>query len=188
VRTNSDLYQALTSIGAAAPAGRSLAEYLRGFWFLAHDHGGQSGLAASTFVGLLAAALAGGPAFEPAWSREDLRVPAGTDPFTAWSRTVRAQVCDLRELAADGLYRNRSRHRGVMAPRPHGSGARSTPARWVNFEIGSYLESGAVGAFGGWRPEFEGARVDVPPPEPTPVEHLTWHDLARFAVCGQLRE
>jgi hypothetical protein len=190
LRTNSDLYRAVVGLGRSEPARhRALEEYLRALWSLGYDHCDDQSLTVSGFVELLATALtAPVPPFDPAWAREDLTLVEGTDPFTDWARTLRTQICDLRELTEAGLYENASRYLGVDAPRPAGTGPRSTSPRWYNFDIAAYLESGAEGAFGGWRPEFDDAVVDGQPDDPSPVDKVTWPELARFTVCGQQYE
>lgn len=81
------------------------------------------------------------------------------------------------------------------APRPPGSGARATPARWYNFDPATYLECAVAGSLGGWD-AGDGARVPLPtgPGEPPArsyvrtITTMTWDDLARIAVCGQMYE
>jgi hypothetical protein len=190
LRTNSDLYRAVVSLGRSEPARRrSLEEYLRALWSAGYDHCDDEKLSVEQFVDLLGAALEGPvPPFDRVWTREDLTIVDGADAFTVWARTLRTQICDLRELTAAGLYENPSRYLGVDAPRPPGTGPRSTSPRWYNFDIAAYLESGAEGAFGGWRPEFDDAVVDGAPDDPSPVDAVTWNELAEFTICGQQYE
>ena len=207
MRTNSDLYQAVANLGESEAArARPLAEYLRAFWSVGCDFMDRTMLTPIEMVGMIEAAITEpAPSFEEQWLREDLTedVPG----FAGWARVVRAQVCDLHEMTAAGLYNNPSRYHGVDAPRPYGAGSRLTPVRWLNFEVPTYLEAGVDGAFGGWRPEFDGASAGVTVegvmtdgrliegvtverdrPNPTPLGKLTWDDLTRFARCGQTHE
>lgn len=190
LRTNSDLYLTVVALGESDLAKqRSLDEYLRAFWSAGYDYCDAEELTLSEFVELVTRALDGpAPPFERYWAREDLSVTDGDDPFTVWARTLRAQICDLRELTAAGLYENSNRYLGVRAPRPHGVDRRPIPERWCNFDITSYLECGVEGSFGGWRPEFDGALVDTEPGDSRPLDRLTWTDLTRFTVCGQSYE
>ncbi|HEV2089385.1 MAG TPA: hypothetical protein VGR21_13845 [Cryptosporangiaceae bacterium] len=185
MRTNSDLYLALRALGQSnAGRRRPLEEYLRAFWWLGYERCDTELFHADDLVALAEGALsAEAPPPDRAWAQEDLgdEVPDG---FAGWSRILRAQICDLGELAKSG---GRSRPLvGVTAPRA--AGRRPTGASWVNLDVPSYLEGGAQGAFGGWRPEFDDAEVDVDPPAPVPLWPLGWHDLTVFAVCGQSYE
>jgi hypothetical protein len=190
LRTNSDLYRAVVDLGRSEPAvRRSLEEYLRALWTAGYDHCDAPTLSVGTFVELLENALeAPVPVFDPSWTREDLTIVTGADDFTIWSRTLRTQICDLREMAQNGIYQHKARYLGVDAPRPPASGPRSTSPRWYNFDIAAYLECGAEGAFGGWRPEFDDAVVDGQPDDPSPVDAITWAQLTQFSVCGQSYE
>ncbi len=182
MRTNSDLYLALRELGQRASARRPLEEYLRAFWSLGYERCDTEVFGAGDLVTLAESALlAEAPAPDGAWAREDLgdEVPDG---FAGWSRVLRAQICDLGELAGADV----APLWGATAPRA--SGRRPTTASWVNLEVASYLEGGAQGAFGGWRPEFDNAEVDAEPVAPMPLRPLGWHDLTLFAVCGQSYE
>jgi hypothetical protein len=190
LRTNSDLYLAVVTLGKSEPAQlRTLDEFLRAFWLAGYDHREQGSLSPAEFLGLLTTALDGPvPAFDPFWAKEDLSLTDGVDAFTIWARTLRAQICDIRELSVAGLYQNLNRHHGVTAPRPNGVEQRPTPVTWYNFDVPSYLECGVEGSFGGWRPEFDGAVVDGEPCEPLQLSRLTWTELTKFTVCGQSYE
>lgn len=190
LRTNSDLYLAVVTLGKSEPAQRrTLDEYLRAFWLAGYDYREQATLALSDFLVLLDAAMHGAvPPFDPFWAKEDLSHTDGVDGFTIWARTLRAQICDIRELAEGGLYENPNRHHGVTAPRPLGVEQRPIPERWCNFDVTSYLECGVEGAFGGWRPEFDGAVVDGEPCEPRQLERLSWDEMTTFTICGQSYE
>jgi hypothetical protein len=84
------------------------------------------------------------PPFDQSWERER---------EISWQETLRRQVIDLRELEQSGDLADEQRYFGIDAPRG---------GRWYNFEVGSYLECGVEGAFGGWTPEENGGRVLVP--------------------------
>lgn len=190
LRTNSDLYLAVVALGKSEAAqSRTLDEYLRAFWLAGYDHRDLDTLPLADFICLLGTALDGPvPPFDPFWAKEDLSHTDGVDAFTVWARILRAQICDIRELTAAGLYDNPNRHHGVTAPRPYGVPHRPIPDRWCNFDITSYLECGVEGAFGGWRPEFDGAVVDGDPGEPLKLDRLTWADITKFTICGQSYE
>jgi hypothetical protein len=190
LRTNSDLYLAVVALGESEPAQRrTLDEYLRALWLLGYEYDRSEALTPVEFLDLLGIALDSPvPPFDRFWTKEDLSDTEGLDDFTIWARTLRAQICDLHELAAGGLYENPNRHHGVTAPRPYGVQHRPIPVRWCNFDVASYLECGVEGAFGGWLPEFDGAVVDSHPSEPLQLDRLTWSDITRFSICGQSYE
>ncbi len=190
LRTNSDLYLAVVALGESEPAQRrSLDDYLRAFWSAGYDHREAEALSPGQFLDLLGTAMDGPvPPFDPFWAREDLSHTDGVDAYTVWARTLRAQICDLRELTEDGVYEDPNRHHGVLAPRPFGVELRPIPERWCNFDVTAYLECGVEGAFGGWLPEFDGAIVDSEPGEPLQLDRLTWADITKFTICGQSYE
>ncbi|MFI5955397.1 hypothetical protein [Cryptosporangium sp. NPDC051539] len=186
VRTNSDLYLAMSQVGSSAR--RPLGEFLRAWWSTGYDHADEKALEPSALVEWVRAALeTPAPPYERYWAREDLDLDL-LDGFSAWSRVIRAQVCDLEELEASGMLRTQASYLGLDAPRPAGSGRRPTSRRWFNLDVASYLESGVIATVGGWRPEFEGAVVDQVPPEPLLIGAFDWTDLTRFAVGGQTHQ
>ncbi|TQS43143.1 hypothetical protein FL583_20035 [Cryptosporangium phraense] len=186
MRTNSDLYLAMSRVGSAAR--RPLAEFLRAWWSTGYDYADSKALEPLELVGWVRDALvAPAPPYERYWAREDLDLEA-LDGFSAWSRVIRAQVCDLEEMASAGVLRTQASYLGLDAPRPPGAGRRPTPPRWFNLDVASYLESGVMATVGGWRPEFEDAVVDVEPPEPLEIGAFDWSDLTRFAIGGQTHQ
>lgn len=186
VRTNSDLYLAMSRLGSVTR--RPLAEFLRAWWSTGYDHADEKALEPDVLVAWVREALsAPAPPFERYWAREDLDLEA-LDGFSAWSRVIRAQVCDLEEMASSGMLRTQARYLGLDAPRPVGTGRRPTRRRWFNLDVASYLESGVVATVGGWRPEFEDAVVDQAPPEPLMIGAFDWSDLTRFAMGAQTHQ
>jgi hypothetical protein len=183
VRTNSDLYLAMSRLGGAAH--RPLEEFLRAWWSTGYDRSGTKALEPAELVGWVEEALESfAPPFERYWTRENLGAD-DLDGFEAWSRVIRSQICDLRELESAGAMRDQNRYLGLDAPRPPGAGARSNPTRWLNFDTASYLEAGVMGTVGGWRPEFDGAVVDEAPAEPQAIGAFDWNDLNRFVLAAQ---
>lgn len=185
-RTNSDLYLAMSRLGSIAR--RPLDEFLRAWWSTGYDRGEEKALEPAQLLDWVQEALtAPAPPYERSWARENLDLDL-LDGFSAWSRVVRAQVCDLRELAASGALRTQNSYLGLMADRPPGTGRRPTPPRWFNLDVASYLESGVIATVGGWRPEFEDAVVDEPPQKPIAIGAFDWNDLTKFAVGGQTHQ
>ncbi|SNS54030.1 hypothetical protein [Actinomadura mexicana] len=196
VRTNRDLYLVFLQLGQQARAASwSLSAFLRSLWKVGAALADQARLEPDDVAAMFAAAAATPPpAFDPAWSGKDLSLP-GEEPdrYTDWERVLLSQIADLEDfLAAPPGPQARF---GVEAPRPPGSGARATPARWYNFDPATYLECAVAGSLGGWD-AADGARVPLPagPGEPTArsyvrtITTMSWTDLARIAVCGQMYE
>jgi hypothetical protein len=172
----------------ASTTRRPLEEFLRAWWFTGYDHADEKALEPDALLAWLHEALnAPAPPFERSWARENLDL-GQLDGFSAWSRVIRAQVCDLRELDAAGSLRSQETYLGLEAPRPAGSGRRPTAARWFNLDVASYLESGVIATVGGWRPEFEDAVVDEQPPEPLVIGAFDWDDLTKFAMGAQTQQ
>jgi hypothetical protein len=196
VRTNRDLYLHFLSIGQDARAASwSLSAFLRALWKVSRPLAEQPRLDTDDVAAMFAAAATVAPAdVDPAWAGADLALP-GEEPrdYADWERVVLSQIADLEDFLVhppgpDARF-------GVDAPRPPGSGRRATPRRWYNFDPATYLECAVAGSLGGWD-AADGARVplpvpDGPPPERSYVHDLTaisWADLARIAVCGQVYE
>jgi hypothetical protein len=141
-----------------------------------------------------AAAATPPPPYDPRWSTYDLSLPGGREPegHPDWERVILSQLADLEDFAANPRARTRS---GVDAPRPAGGRRRATPARWLNFDPASYLECAVVGSLGD-RNARDGARVPsragratlVTRCEVRPITTMSWSDLARIAVYGQMYE
>ncbi|EXG79459.1 hypothetical protein [Cryptosporangium arvum] len=186
VRTNSDLYLAMSRLGSSTR--RPLEEFLRSWWSTGYDLSDSKALEPDELLSWISDALtAPAPPFEKYWAREDLDL-SELDGFSGWSRVIRAQVCDLTEMASLGVLRSQASYLGLSAPRPPGTGRRPTPPVWFNLDVASYLESGVIATVGGWRPEFEDALVDEEPPEPLPIGSFDWEDLTRFALGAQTHQ
>ncbi|GLW66780.1 hypothetical protein Arub01_50240 [Actinomadura rubrobrunea] len=196
VRTNRDLYLHFLHLGQEARAASwSLSAFLRSLWKVSGPLSDRESLAPDDVAAMFSAAsTAPPPDFVPAWSTEDLSLP-GDEPrdHADWERVILSQIADLQDfLAAPPGPHARF---GVDAPRPPGSGPRATPARWYNFDPATYLECAVAGSLGGWD-AADGARVPLPTlsgEAPTrsyvrPLTSMTWGDLARIAVCGQMYE
>ncbi|MFC4048123.1 hypothetical protein ACFOY4_00360 [Actinomadura syzygii] len=196
VRTNRDLYLVFLQLGQEARAASwSLSAFLRSLWKVSAPLSDQPKLEPDDVAAMFAAASTTPPAdFDPAWSGKDLALPgAEPDGYADWERVLLSQVADLEDfIAAPPGPQARF---GVDAPRPPGSGARATPARWYNFDPATYLECAVAGSLGGWD-AADGARVPLPtgPGEPPArsyvrtITSMTWDDLSRIAVCGQVYE
>ncbi|MFC0042545.1 hypothetical protein [Actinomadura rayongensis] len=192
VRTNRDLYLHVLRVGRDTRAGSwSLSGFLRALWKVSLPLRERDELEADDAAALFSAAVAVSPApFDPKWSGRDLLLPgAAPRDHADWERVLLAQIADLEDfVVAPPGPRGRF---GVDAPRPSGSGPRPTPARWCNFDPATYLECAVAGGVGGWDVS-DGARVPSeggPTRSPVrPLTTVTWEDLARIAVCGQLYE
>lgn len=195
-RTNRDLYLHFLKLGRQAKVTSwSLSAFLRGLWKVSSPMRGRTSLELDDVAAMFSAAIATSPPpYDAEWSKRDLSLP-GAAPvgYADWERVVLSQLADLEDFVSfppGGLARH-----GVGAPRPTGSGARCTPARWLNFGPAAYLECAAAGALGGWRPT-DGARIQLAPKAGAPpveskireIASLGWPDLARVAACGQLYE
>ncbi|MFI6519271.1 hypothetical protein ACIBF1_27210 [Spirillospora sp. NPDC050679] len=196
VRTNRDLYLHFLHLGQQArSASWSLSAFLRALWKVSAPLSARADLEPDEVAAMFAAAATVPPAeYDPAWSARDLSLP-GDEPegYADWERVLLSQLADLEDfLTAPPGPRARF---GVRAPRPPGSGRRATPPTWYNFDPATYLECAVAGSLGGWD-AADGARVPLPggpgePPVRSYVREITtmsWADLARIAVCGQMYE
>ncbi len=158
--TNRDLYLAVSQLIAQhRESMRSLEEYLRALWDVAHHDHEQTVLAPGSFFGVLAEAFTVEPsAFDDELWRStaaelyalDL---AETPGFQGWEYRVVRQIIDLREMAEGGQLGNEMRYFGINAPRG---------SRWYNFDPCTFLECGMAGTFGGWQPGDDTGRDYVP--------------------------
>ncbi|MFB4296614.1 hypothetical protein [Actinomadura sp. NTSP31] len=196
VRTNRDLYLIFLQLGQEARAASwSLSAFLRALWKVSAPLRDNERLEPDDVAAMFAAASTTPPAeFDPAWSAKDLSLPGHRpEGYADWERVVLSQLADLEEFLVSPP--GPQARFGVDAPRPPGSGARATPARWYNFDPATYLECAVAGSLGGWD-AADGARVPLPtaagePPARSYVREITemsWGDLARIAVCGQMYE
>ncbi|WP_245667963.1 hypothetical protein [Actinomadura macra] len=196
VRTNRDLYLHFLHLGQEARAASwSLSAFLRALWRVSAPLSGRAELEPDDVAAMFSAAATTPPAeFDPAWRAKDLSLP-GDEPegYADWERVVLSQLADLEDfLTAPPGPQARF---GADAPRPHGTGPRATPPRWYNFDPATYLECAVAGSLGGWD-AADGARVPLPTaPGEAParsyvrtITTMTWGDLARIAVCGQMYE
>ncbi|GAA3938465.1 hypothetical protein GCM10023085_19860 [Actinomadura viridis] len=194
VRTNRDLYLHVLRIGRdAATASWSLSAFLRALWKVSVPLSAHQSLEADDVAAMFSAAAGVAPAeYDPAWSTRDLSLPGGEPRgYADWERVLLSQLADLEDFLASPPG-PRARF-GVDAPRPAGAGSRATPPRWCNFDPATYLECAIAGSLGGWD-AADGVRVPLAAPGGAPTERspvralttLTWPDLARVIVCGQL--
>lgn len=196
VRTNRDLYLVFLHLGQEARAASwSLSAFLRSLWKVSAPLSDQTRLEPDDVAAMFAAASTTPPAdVDPAWSVKDLSLPgAEPDGYADWERVLLSQIADLEDFLVHPP--GPQARFGVDAPRPPGSGARATPARWYNFDPATYLECAVAGSLGGWD-AADGARVPLPPRPGEPparsyvrtITTMSWGDLARIAVCGQVYE
>jgi len=197
LHTNRDLYLHFLHLGQEARAASwSLSAFLRSLWKVSAPLQGQDTLEPDDVAAMFSAASTTPPVdFDPDWSARDLSLP-GEEPdgYGDWERVVLSQLADLEEFL-NSPPGPQARF-GVDAPRPPGSGRRATPPRWYNFDPATYLECAVAGSLGGWD-AADGARVPLPTGTSDPVParsyvrsltSMTWADLARIAVCGQMYE
>ncbi|MFI0352198.1 hypothetical protein [Actinomadura sp. 9N407] len=196
VRTNRDLYLHFLQLGQDARAASwSLSAFLRALWKVSGPLRDRDRLHPDDVAAMFSAAATVPPAaYDPSWSTRDLSLP-GDEPHghADWERVVLSQLADLEDFLTHPP--GPQARFGVDAPRPPGSGARATPRRWYNFDPATYLECAVAGSLGGWD-AADGARVPLPKPDGQPparsyvraMTGMSWGDLARIAVCGQLYE
>lgn len=196
VRTNRDLYLHFLHIGQEARAASwSLSAFLRALWKVSGPLRDRGELDPDDVAAMFSAAATTPPAeFDAGWRAKDLSLP-GDEPegYADWERVVLSQLADLEDFVA--APPGPQARFGVEAPRPPGTGRRATPALWYNFDPATYLECAVAGSLGGWD-AADGARVPLPPAPGEPpsrsyvrtVTTMSWADLARIAVCGQMYE
>ncbi|MEO3747224.1 hypothetical protein [Plantactinospora sp. B5E13] len=194
-RTNRDLYRRVLAEGRRmTERGRTLDEFLRGWWQVARPLAGRARLDLDEVAAMLVAAgSVEPPPIRPEWRSTSFEwLTVEPRRYVDWQSIVRCQIADLADFADQGPLPPYA-GLGLDAPRPGGQ-RRCIGVRWYNFDPASYLECGLAGALGGWDPDDD-VRVELPGPvvplrpepgpEEVPVETLTWDDLAEFAVCGQ---
>nr|BFE38283.1 hypothetical protein GCM10010200_105340 [Actinomadura rugatobispora] len=196
VRTNRELYLHFLQLGQEARAASwSLSAFLRALWKVSGPLSRRERLQSDDVAAMFSAAAAVPPAdYRPAWSTRDLSLP-GDEPagYADWERVILSQLADLEDFLAHPP--GPQARFGVDAPRPPGTGRRATPRRWYNFDPATYLECAVAGSLGGWD-AGDGARVPLPAADGAPparsyvreITTMTWGDLARIAVCGQMYE
>ncbi|MFC4913865.1 hypothetical protein [Actinomadura gamaensis] len=194
LHTNRELYLHFLQLGQEArSASWSLSAFLRALWKVSGPLRDRDGVEPDDVAAMFTAAtLTPPPPFDPAWRTKDLSL-AGDEPadHADWERVLLSQLADLEDFAEQPPG-PRARF-GVDAPRPPGSGRRATPARWYNFDPATYLECAVAGSVGGWD-AADGARVPLDTASaaaPTrsyvrDITAMSWADLARIAVCGQM--
>ncbi|MFG2004710.1 hypothetical protein ACGFNU_36715 [Spirillospora sp. NPDC048911] len=198
LHTNRDLYLHFLHLGQEARTRAwSLSAFLRSLWRVSAPLRTREVLEPDDVAAMFSAAAVAPPAeFDPAWCGKDLSLP-GREPdgYGDWERVILSQLADLAEFQA--APPGPQARFGVDAPRPAAAGRRATPPRWYNFDPATYLECAVAGSLGGWDP-VDGARVPLPAGSPggsaqprsyvRPITTMTWADLARIAVCGQMYE
>ncbi|MEE6263578.1 hypothetical protein [Plantactinospora sonchi] len=194
-RTNRDLYQrVLAESERMTGQGRTLDEFLRGWWQVGRSVAGRVGFDLDEVAAMVvAAATVEPPPIRPQWRSTSFEwLTEEPRRYVDWESIVLCQIADLADFADQGPLPPYA-GLGLDAPRPGGH-RRCIGLRWYNFTPASYLECGLAGTIGGWD-LADGIRVELPGPvvplrpEPGPeevaVETLTWDDLAELAVCGQ---
>lgn len=189
--TNRDLYLHVLKTGRDARAASwSLSAFLRSLWKVSAGLRDRPALTPDEVAALFAAAgTTPPPPFDPAWSAKDLGLTGDPVCYADWERVLLSQIADLEDFVSHPVFAPAGE--AVQAPRPPGAGDRPTPRLWRNFDPASYTECAVAGAFGGWHRD-DGARIPRPgAPDHSPVRELpeiTWRELSRLIVCGQIFE
>jgi hypothetical protein len=149
--TNRQLYLRVLQVAEkAAIVKRPLEVYLRGLLAVCRGMREVKGMTCEGFVEVLEAGLTAEPAaFDEGWRGMVVETLLKSAGFAGTELALERQVVDLREMEAAGTLAREDRYFGVFAPRG---------SRWYNFDVGTFLECGAVGTFGGWEPGDEGGR------------------------------
>jgi hypothetical protein len=164
---------------------RSLEEYLRALWALAHNWPYDI-IPAEKLAGWFRDAFtAEVPPFDDAW-RSIQRDDEGSNNIgrTAWEQCILFQIADLRRMAEAGMLENEYRYFGIESP---------TGFWWYNFDPWSYLEAAVWRSRGGYSehevimliPPKNGASADSPVAS---VDGLTWDQFADLLRCGAVYE
>jgi hypothetical protein len=159
--TARDVAERLARLGRELDgSGRTLPEYLRGWWSVGSALRDRDEIDPDLFVAMLvAAARVDPPPADPAWRTADLTAH-GWDGYPLWERIVKSQVADLED------------------PARAGSARRAVGTRWDSYTPSAYLKAGVTGAFG---TDTGGGDVND-----VLEDGLGWDDLAEFALCGQM--
>jgi len=192
VRTNRDLYLRLLALGDhVTGTGRALLDYVCALWAVSQPLAVDDELDGDRFAALLTAAAAARPARPcPGWSIDDFTVDGPYVGYRDFTKVIGTQVVDLLafERTPPGPYAAL----GVEAP-ARIDGGRATIPLWRNFEVATFLECAAAGAFGGWS-VADGRRVPESPEgapgtdDVVPLPPITWGDVAAFLEYGQSYE
>ena len=172
----------------------SLRSYLGNLWAIADQWREKPAIPVCRFAGMLDAAFD-----EDELPRRDVgdrQITKTVDGFSEWNETIVTQIKDLGEMKVAGVFDNEYRYFGLTAP---------SGAYWYNFDVFTYLECAAVGAFGGWQPGDGAGRGYVPgkvavidgsgsvvSKYPEDIEEpvvtlteITWQEFEEFLRCGQ---
>jgi hypothetical protein len=152
-------------------AGRTLDEFLRAWWLVSEPLAGKVRLDPDTVAAMVAAAsMITPPPLSPVW-RTRIFVAHAPVTYADWEQIVLSQIADLADFADNGGLTDQM-YFGADAPRP-ADRTRATSRRWFNFDPQTYLRCGMEGALGKGSSAADG---------------LSWGDLARLALCGQIYE
>ncbi len=168
VWTNADLYtHALAELERHQPSERSLRDFLAAFAALIAERRNEAGVTPEVLVHMVGTAFT-----RPVGSIDDYRRHLGYEPSTVDEviGLLARQIDDLDEMHQTGTLDDEWRYFGINAP---------SGERWYNFDPHTYVECGLVGAFDAYEPDA-GSLVELP--------LLTWADLGRFVICGQIYE
>ncbi|MFD0534649.1 hypothetical protein ACFQY7_13650 [Actinomadura luteofluorescens] len=194
VRTNRDLYLVFLQLGQEARAASwSLSAFLRSLWKVGATLAGQAHLEPDDVAAMFAAAATTPPAaFDPAWSGEDLSLPGDEpDGYADWERVLLSQIADLEDFLSaprargpgSACRRPGRPARAPAPPRPAGTTStrrRTWSARWrAASAAGTRPTAPACPAGPGEQPARSYVRT---------ITTMSWADLARIAVCGQVYE
>ncbi|MCP4131744.1 MAG: hypothetical protein GY754_12265 [bacterium] len=197
--TNTDIYSTLSKLlKLHQDSERTLSDYLSSLWYGCGKFQHSTGLKPGEFLQQLSLAFTGQvPEFSDDFlNKYRHKEPAG---FHLWEARILFQINDLREMKKAGVFENDQKYFGVDAP---------SGARWYNFDPITYLECAAAGSIGGWTPEPDSGRMQVPGKvavfneegemelveaeeleEPVvEIDEISWDDFTDFLEMGQMYE